>query len=418
MKSQWLSSDRIAELQFEKLSALLRFVWEHNSFYRTRLDDAGVHPDNVKSLTDLARLPILTKDDIREHRSEMISDGYAVKNLLWKRTGGSTGVPLQLYWDDEANSFKDALTFRHDSWAGFWPGRKRAALWGDTDKEYSFKEKLINLLCTRTIALDTLKMDDAYILKFIDRMKEYDAHLLFGHGHSIYFFTRFLADHNITDLDVKGIISTAEALPPEERKVVEEVFGNVVFDRYGCEEVSIIASECEAHDGMHIAAEGIYVEVLDGDETTPGRLVITDLTNRAMPLIRYEVGDLATTSTGVCSCGRGLPRLGGIMGRTSDILYTPDGRMISGVSVLDTFTIHIPGFKQVQIVQEKLDQLVFKIVRAEDFTDASLEGLAKAVAGCFGQEMKHRVEFVDSISMTARGKFQFSISKLQPEDIP
>jgi phenylacetate-CoA ligase len=413
MKSQYFPEARIRELQWEKLQTMLRFAYEHNRFYRWRFESVGITLDEIKTPEDFARLPILTKDDIRTNLNNMISDGYSVERLHWRRTGGSTGVPVQLYWDDEANTFKSALAYRHDSWANYLPGDKRALLWGNIPPPSNLKERLYNALYSRAIALDTLKMDPEYMLQFVEEVRRFKPRLLFGHGHSLYFFAQFLREHGITDIRFKGIISTAETLLPSERRLVEEVFGKIVFDRYGCEEVSLIASECEAHDGLHIAAEGLYVEVLDGTETVPGRLIITDLTNRGMPFIRYEIGDLATTKAGKCPCGRGLPRLGRVMGRTTDILYTPDGKQISGVSILDTFVIHIPGFRQVQIVQEKLDEVVFNIVKADDFSDRSLSRLAETVPKIFGPGMKYRVNFVDHIPKTSRGKFQFTVCKIK-----
>lgn len=413
MKSQYYSEDQIRSQQWRTLMEIIQFAYEQNRFYRKRFDSIGLTPADIKSPSDFQQVPILTKDDIRSNLQDMISDGFSTDRLHWRRTGGSTGVPLQLYWDDGANTFKSAIAYRHDSWAHYLPGDKRAFLWGNIATKPSFKEKLYNALYSRTVALDTLKMDTEQMLQFVEKVRRFRPGVLFGHGHSLYFFAQFLLDQGITDISFEGIVSTAETLLPEERKVIELVFGDIVFDRYGCEEVSLIASECEAHEGLHIAAEGIYVEVLDGSDDVPGRLIITDLTNRGMPFIRYEVGDLATARMGRCSCGRGLPRLGQVVGRTTDILYTPEGKQISGVSVLDTFTIHIPGFKQVQIVQEQLDEVTFNIVKADNYTEESLTILAEKVPKIFGPKMRHRINFVDSIPRTNRGKFQFTVCKIK-----
>jgi len=191
------------------------------------------------------------------------------------------------------------------------------------------------------------------------------------------------------------------------------LFGNIVFDRYGCEELSIIASECEKHEGLHINAEGLYVEVIDGDDTTPGELVITDLVNKGMPFIRYKIGDMATILNTPCSCGRGLPRLGKVFGRVTDILYTPEGKKISGVSILDTFVIHIKGFNQVQIIQNKIDHVLFKIVKDKYYSDNSLKKLKETVVKIFGPQMNSTIEFVDNIPKTDRGKFQFTICNIE-----
>jgi phenylacetate-CoA ligase len=191
------------------------------------------------------------------------------------------------------------------------------------------------------------------------------------------------------------------------------VFGKILFDRYGCEELSVIASECDAHDGLHVCAEGLYVEVLDADEQYPGRLIITDLWNSGMPFIRYEIGDMATLKTAKCGCGRGLPRLGRVLGRTADVLYTPEGKAISGISILDTFTIHVPGFKQVQVVQDMIDHLTFNVVRdGKTFTADSERIFGSRVVEFFGSRMRYDLNYLDKIPQTERGKYRFSICNI------
>jgi len=411
-RSQYYEPGKIKETQFLRLKEITSYANEHCPFYKKRFAEHGIIPEKLNSFDDIKSIPILTKDDIRENQKQIISDQYAVGNLLYKRTGGSTSVPLALYVDYQAAELKAAATIRHNRWAGYDRGDKLAAIWGDTEKKYSMKEKLYNFLNSRTIYLDTLIMTEQYILKFIEKARRYKPKIMMGHAHSLYALACFIEEHGITDLGIKGIISTAEILYDRERAKIESVFGKILFNRYGCEEVSIIASECERHDGLHINAEGLYVEAIDGDDTTPGKLVITDLWNRGMPFIRYEIGDMATTKTGTCTCGRGLTRLGKIYGRTADLLYTPDGRTISGISVLDTFTIHIPGVKQVQIVQNELDKLDFKVVKGDDFCDKSLRLFEEKIPQFFSGAMKYKIEFVDKIPQTSRGKYRFSICNL------
>ena len=411
-KSQYYQPGKIEEIQFLKLKEITCYANEHCPFYKKRFAEHGFLPEKLSSFDDLTKLPILTKDDIRENLKQIISDQYTIENLMYKRTGGSTSVPLALYMDYQAADLKAAATVRHNRWAGYDRGDKLAAIWGDTERKYSVREKLYNFLNSRTIYLDTLIMTERYILKFIEKARRYKPKIMMGHAHSLYAFACFIEEHGITDLGIKGIISTAEILYDRERAKIESVIGKILFNRYGCEELSIIASECERHDGLHINAEGLYVEVIGGDETTPGKLIITDLWNRGMPFIRYEIGDMATTKTGACACGRGLPRLNKIYGRTADLLYTPDGRTISGISVLDTFTIHVPGIKQVQIIQNKLNELDFKIVKSDDFSEESLRILGEKIPLYFGPSMLYSIQFVDNIPLTARGKYRFSICNL------
>jgi len=412
VRTQHLAEKDLRERQLRALQELLRFAWTHNRFYRTRYTEAGLHPEDVRTLEDFARLPLLTKDDLRANPDALVSDPFDKSRLSHRRTGGSTGVPVHVYWSWDAIPLKDALVRRHDEWAGFLPGERRAALWGDIKPPATLKARLADAVFKRTIFLDTLKLDERNMLEFAERIRATGTRLLFGHGHSLYFLAQFLKERGVRDVGLAGIISSSEMLPPEERRVVEEVFGRIVFDRYGSEEVGLIASECTEHDGLHVAAEGIHVEILGGAEAEPGRIVVTDLLNRGTPLIRYDIGDLATTKAGACRCGRGLPRIGRVTGRTSDFLYTPEGKRISGISILDTVTIHIPGFRQVQVVQERLDELTFNVVKDSSFSELSLARLADAVSRYFGPAMRHRVAYVDTIPMTGRGKFQFSICRV------
>ena len=411
--SQFFSSEQIREIQWKKVKDIIEFAYFNNTFYNNHFKKANITPKDIHNLNDFSNIPLLTKEDIKNNPESLISNNYQKENMHHKRTGGSTGVPVHLYVDDYAMNFKRAAVHRHNSWANYLPGMKRASLWGDTDKTYSFSDRMYMKLYERTIYLDTLNMDDANMFKFVEKLKQFKPKSLMGHGHSLYYFTRFLLDNNIANIRFNGIISTAETLFDNERKVIEDLFGNIVFDRYGCEELSIIASECEKHEGLHINAEGLYVEVIDGDDTTPGELVITDLVNKGMPFIRYKIGDMATILNKPCSCGRGLPRLGKVFGRVTDILYTPEGKKISGVSILDTFVIHIKGFNQVQIIQNKIDHVLFKIVKDKYYSDNSLEKLKETVVKIFGPQMNSTIEFVDNIPKTDRGKFQFTICNIE-----
>lgn len=418
LRSQYFSPEQIHYNQWHYLHRMLRYVYEYNSFYRKRFDQIGATPDDIKSFSDFARLPILKKEDIRNNSDTMISDGFNKSELILRRTGGSTGEPIQSYWDKKGELFKEVIVRRHNAWAHFLRGEKQAALWGNIEAPISLRNRISNALFGRTIYLDTLKMGDSNILEFIERISRTRTKLLYGHAHSIYFFSKFLEDFNIMSLRFKGIISTAETLLSEERRIIEEIFGNVVFDRYGCEEIGIIASECEEHRGMHIAAEGVYVEIIDIDKQGLGKIIVTDLLNKGTPLIRYEIGDMCVAKVGTCVCGRGLPLLGRITGRTSDILYSPEGNRLSGISLLDHGPFRIRGIRQVQVIQEKLDELTFNIVKDGSFSEESLETLRVSVKQYFGQSMKHKVVFVDRIPLTERGKLQLSVCKLKDADIP
>jgi phenylacetate-CoA ligase len=411
-ESQYLSSDELLKRQFDDLKNILSYCHKHNNYYQDRFKDCGFDPENFKDFSDLEKLPILTKEDIRQAGDNLFSDGYNKNNCFYNRTGGSTGVPLRTYMDPPAVSLKKAATLRHNSWVGLVPGERAACVWGDTDKHQPFKVRLREKLTDRSFYLETLKFDQEHIEEFLKKIKKYSPPVLMGHAHSIFRLAEYVRDNNVDNISFKGVITTAMVMNDSERSTIETVFHSPVFNRYGCEELSIIASECEAHDGMHIFAEGLYVEVIKQEKNQPGKLVITDLVNRAMPMIRYEIGDYAVMAEGDCSCGRGLPRLREVSGRIADFLYTPEKKPVFGISILDTFIIHIPGFKQVQIVQNKYDLLDFYIVRDDSFSEDSLGLLKNNVAEIFGPNMHYETHFVDKIKQTERGKFRFSICNI------
>jgi phenylacetate-CoA ligase len=410
--SQYLSSDELLSRQLGDLKSILAFCSEHNKYYQKQFNNCGFQPDDLKDFSDLDKLPVLTKDDIREAGDGLFSAGYNKSNCFYNRTGGSTGVPLRTYMDPHAVSIKKAATLRHNSWANLIPGERVACVWGDTDKKQSLRARLREKLTDRSFYLDTLKFDSEHIEAFLKKIRKYKPPVLMGHAHSIFRLAEYVRDNNVGDISFKGIITTAMVLSDSERANIENVFHSPVFNRYGCEELSIIASECEAHDGMHIFAEGLYVELLDENKNTPGKLIITDLVNRAMPMIRYEIGDYAVGAKGDCLCGRSLPCLQEVSGRVADFLYTPEKKPVFGISILDTFIIHIPGFKQVQIVQKLYDLLDFYIVRDKNYSEDSLGILKKNVAEIFGPNMRYETHFVEKIKQTERGKFRFSICNI------
>src|SRR5262249_21301964 len=200
-----------------------------------------------------------------------------------------------------------------------------------------------------------LKMTDADLAAFAVRLKRRPPGLIFGHAHSLYLLAKFVECHGPAGIRPRGIITTAMVLHDWQRRVIEVVFACPVTNRYGCEEVSRIACECERHAGLHINSDGVYVEVLAGGRPAadgePGAVVVTDLVNRAMPILRYKVGDVAALTKRRCECGRGLPLMERIEGRESDYVTTELGELISGISLTENFAMQVPGVAQMQIVQ-------------------------------------------------------------------
>jgi phenylacetate-CoA ligase len=415
-QAETLSASERQAGQWQKLVSLLDHAWNQSPYYRETLSSVGFKPGDLKDWSDLQRLPILTKLAITENAAGMISLDSRREKLVPRKTSGSTGVSLNFYVDDDEFQFKRGVENYRDQWTGWKMGEWRAFTWGNPSYLHSFRGRIRNYLLDRCFSLDTLRMDDQMMAAFAAEIFRRKPTMLFGHAHSLYLFACYWRDRNLPLFHFKGILSTAMVLHPHERELCQSVFQSPVFDRYGCEEVSLIASECETHEGLHVNTDSLVVEVLKGNSPAAvnesGRVIITDLINKAMPFIRYEVGDTAMRSDRLCSCGRTYPLLTGVTGRIADYLQTPEGQWVSGISLTENFATLVPGIHQIQIIQEKSDFLRLRIVRGRSFDEESGRQIADLVQQRFGERMKFLVEFVDFIQPEPSGKYRFTIYRV------
>ncbi len=412
-RTQFDPPEVVRARQLGLLRAALQHAYQTVPYYQRTWGAAGVHPDDVKSLDDLRQFPVLTKADIRAAGDELLSTAFDRAKLRVKKTSGSTGVPLVIRIDEPAVQWKTACTLRADQWSGYRLGQRVAKVWGNPEyRHFGLRGRVVNRLVDRAVYLDTIHLTPERIREFTAVIRRHRPGLLFGHAHSLYLLACQLKKAGVTDVRPSGVVSTAMPLYDWQRAVIEEVFGVPATNRYGCEEVSLIACECERHRGLHVAAESVLTEV-----RADGKLLLTDLSNRAMPLVRYEVGDVVAASDRVCDCGRGLPLLERVEGRDADYVVTPAGGLISGISLTENFALHIAGAAQVQIVQEAVTFLRIRMVKDDGFTDASRRRIGELVREMFGPLMRYEVEFVDLIPQEPSGKYRFCISKVAAEHL-
>lgn len=416
-KQQWWPADRLRMLQWERLQKLLAYAAEHSPFYRDLFQAHGISPDTFQNHDDLLRIPVTTKSDIRNNLDRFISDEFDRAQLVSAKTGGSTGVSLQLFFDEACQERRNAAQLLADRWSGWDLGMKKAAVWGNPPVAETLKQKLRHHLLDRTIYLDTMNLNNTTMGDFVQRWREEQPGAVFGHAHSIFIFACYLRDQGITDLRPKGIVATSMMLLDHERKVIEQAFDCAVTNRYGCEEVGLIACECERHDGMHLNIPHVYVEFLDGDNKPvkpgePGKIVVTDLNNFAMPLIRYRVEDVGVYRERACSCGRGLPILERLEGRVADFLKLPDGGQVAGVSLIERTLTKVPGVAQIQLIQQSMNKIVIKRVKGHDYSTVTDRKLVELMRETFDRQVEIVIHDVATIPQEASGKYRFSICKV------
>lgn len=406
------------------LRRLLRHAASTVPYYRALFARAGVRPDDITTEDDFRALPVLTKTDIRRNGQELISEAYRGAELHLKQTSGSTGVPLEVWQDARCYDWKRACTLRSDEWSGWRRGQRTAKLWGvPAGERFNPKKALRAALYERTVYLNTLKIGPADMDSYAAKLRRLRPELLHGHAHSVFLLADHLYRTQQPAYRPRGIITTAMVLHDWQRRRIEQVFCCPVTNRYGCEEVSLIACECSEHRGLHVNADSILLEVVAGERPArageEGAVVVTDLSNFAMPLIRYQIGDVAVASDRACPCGRGLPLIESVVGREADYVLTPAGDLVSGISLTDNFASNVPGLAQLQIVQEEVRRFLFRIVRDHDFTDASERRIGDLVMTFFGPNVEYRCEFVDRIPQEPSGKYRFCISHVHsPQTAP
>ncbi len=420
-ESQWLTPEKMRELQSLKLRKLIQHAYRHVPYYRDRMRAAGVAPSDIETLDDLHKLPMLTKGDVRQHLYfDIMSDNHKKSEVLKVTTSGSTGEPFVCFVDRAQLEFRWAATLRSMEWTGYRFGDRQLRLWHQTlgmTKTQVVRE-VTDALLSRRKFIPAYEMSDDTLKQFVRTIEEFNPVLLDGYAESFNFLARYLQEHGKLRIQPKGIISSAQTLPDGSRKAIEEAFGCRVFDKYGSREFSGIAYECDAHEGHHVVGEGYVVEVLkDGKPAAPGEIgevVITDLNNYCLPFIRYRIGDLAEAVdlSKPCPCGRGLPRLGKIEGRVQSIIVGSKGQYIPGTFFAHVLKDYDHALRQFQIVQTERGAITFKIVKGSRFTQATLDEVLKTLHQFLGADLRIDIEFLDNIDMVRTGKRLATVSKL------
>lgn len=420
-KTQWLEPDDLQKLQLSKLKRVVNQAYYHVPYYKELFDKLKIKPEDINTLEDLVKLPYLSKDDIRKNLFfSLFSDNYDKNNILRVTTSGSTGEPLVLFVDKEQLNLRFASTLRGMEWAGYRFGDKQIRLWHQTigmTKTQVFREKLDAFL-TRRLFIPAYEMNLENIEKIIDKIRDYQPRFMDGYAESFNLLAQYIKTHKLNGLKINGIISSAQTLPEESRKIIEKELKTRVFNKYGSREFSGIAYQCEEGMGHHINAESYIVEISKNDKPAKpgeiGEVVITDLTNMCMPIIRYRLGDLAEAvdNTKQCKCGRGLPKIGGIQGRVQAIIVGRNGQLVPGTFFAHLLKDYWFAIRQFQVVQEKMGEINFIVIKGGRYSDKILNEIVGGIKQYLGSNTKVNIQFVDNIPLGKTGKHYHSISKL------
>ncbi|MEW6074716.1 MAG: phenylacetate--CoA ligase family protein [Candidatus Omnitrophota bacterium] len=417
-ESQWWPRDKLLNFQWKELQKLLKHSYEQVPYWCDVFKKLKIKPDDIKNYSDFQKLPIIEKQDIRRNKKLMVARNYAGKTFT-KSTSGSTGMPLELDYTSDSYDWRMAVSKRGYSWAGCEDGKKQAYFWGGVSGKESIikkcKEYLYHMVL-RQKYIDCCGFTEKNMGVVLENLNQYAPEVIIGYANPIYNFSRFVERHGNLRFKPKAIISAAEKLYKPQREVIANAFKCQVFNTYGSREFMLIASECAEHKGLHINVENLFVEVINesGFQAKPGEMgdvIITDLHNYGMPFIRYRIGDMAIPTDEKCACGRELPLLEDVTGRTLDIIRTPDGRYIPGEFFTRLFR-EFNEIRQFQVVQDKLDSLNLKIIREKQISDKRIDFIKDEVGKILGKKVSVKIEFVDNIPLTKTGKYRVTVSNI------
>lgn len=403
----------------QRLRRLLIFAQDNVPYYKKVFDQVGFDPVSASLPDEIEFVPPLIKDLVREQLNSLLADTTDRSNIFENATGGSTGVPLKFYQDIHYQTVEVAIDAYVREWWGIRPYDRTALAWG-ADREFSelsLKERLYEIR-QRTKSLNAFRMTDENLYEFCLMLTRWHPPYLMGYSSALETLAKCARDNGIKNLAFKAIRSTAEVLFPRQRQLIEETLNGPVYNFYGSREVSNIAAECPEDNRLHLISTWRYVEIVDErgrrmPDGEFGNIAVTDLSNFAMPFIRYLNGDMARMAKEPCPCGRSSPVIEELLGRSADLIRTHRGDIIHG----EFFTHLFYGrddIKQFQIHQTSLDHLVLRYVPINHVPSEFIEKVLGKIREQVGEEVTVDIEACKEIPTPPSGKYRFTISDVDP----
>jgi len=425
-QSQWLTRSQLQELQLAKLQRLLQHAYVHVPYYRQVMMRAGVRPEDVQCLDDLARIPLLEKHDVRKRLYfDLFADDHRKRDMHRVATSGSTGEPFVTYADRHQLEMRFATTLRSLEWTGWQFGDRQARLWHQTlgMSDVQILRERLDAWFMRRLFIPAFAMNASNLETFVDEIRRYKPVLVDGYAESLNFLATYIREGGNPGFSPRAVVSSAQVLPDNVRAVIEEALKTTVYDKYGSREFSGIAYQCGTSPDHHVMDESYIVELLaEGEPAAPGQVgevVITDLNNFSVPLIRYRIGDLATAvdNSVPCPCGRGLSRIGRVQGRTQAIVYCGNQTWLPGTFFHHFFKDHEYAIRSFQVHQHRKGAFTLRIVKNHQFSDEAFRRILHELREYVGDasETTIDVEFVDEIRLVRTGKHSPVVSTVRDD---
>jgi len=417
------NKERLDELRLERLRHIVNIAYEHTTYWRTLMDEHSISPEDIRSLNDLRRFPLLEKATIRDRREDMVWRNES-KHLHLVRTSGSTNEALQFYTSSTREAHINAARMRGHEWIGVRRGEREMYFWGSPvelskqDRIKRIRDWLINDGLTNGFEITAER-----VKRYFEYWKQWRPKCIFGYPSTFVLTVNMAAARRINLAELKEkyglkvICTTSEMLTDVDRKIITNAFGVSVYDSYGLREAGLIGHECE-HFTMHCMDEQVILETIDPETLKPvdgpGELGVTNIMSPVMPIIRYRTGDIVELSSDRCSCGRTLSSIKISGGRIADFIITDQGKWVVGYSFI-YICRSVKGITKFQVRQDKIGEIRILLVTDKNFPNDGTEQVTKAARARLGSTDKILVELVDNIAPAPSGKYRPVISKVTQE---
>ena len=413
-KNQYLSPAELRALQEERLRGVVRNAYENVPYYRRLFESAGLRPDDIKSLDDLSKIPITTKNDLQSlKQEEIVAKGSSIDKCIIKYTSGSTGQPLKIFLSPVERDFQILLNLHILIENGLRLNDKVAYI----INPYRFPKSKYWFQHAGILRREYLSVFD-YPEKHFELLRKIKPDIIYGYPSNLTLLALYMKENGIKGINPKIIFSVAEALEPKAKNLIDSVMSVDTCDILGTIELGDIAWHCEARNGYHLSADAVVVEFLkNGRPAQPGeegKIVCTSLYGYTMPFIRYAVDDVCIPSDRFCPCGRTLPMIESIKGRANDFIVLPDGQIVASCFlVIIMQAIHDIG--QYRIVQEDKRQIIVQLTKGKEFDPRTPERIKEEIRKVTKNRLQVETELIDEIPRDQSGKIRTVVSKVVPD---
>ena len=401
-------------LQTRRLRRTVAYAWTHVPFYKQLFDAAGIRPSDIRSLDDLTKIPVTTRADLqRAPAGDLISDDYRGRGLLVFKTSGASGLPLSVYQSRWESFVLHVLKLRTLRALGL---RWRDRMLKIHNRYYAHRppswKAFQRLGLLRQEVIDPQSPDKVAAL-----LRGKQAEVLMGYTGFLVRAAQILGADTNTSLRPRFLVGGSETMTPFLRSQIQAGFRAPVRDTYICQETGIVAWECPASGLYHVLDDSLVVEILrQGLPCRPGEVgevVVTGLIQRAMPFIRYSLGDAVVLSDALCPCGRRSLSFERTLGKMQDFFWLPDGREFNPWELAGLWTGRAAWIRQYELVQEAPDSVVMRIVPSGPPPAEDVAALTEESRRILGPGVSFRAEFVQDIKPDAGGKFRIHRSAVR-----